>query len=166
MIQIIFIIMITLFFTLILNHAISLKCGGSFTTVQFGPPHGHSLLTRSTTMAAPRFYYYYNFSSGNATMDSYIMKKIVPSATTHFINAITLYSITSSLTLTSTQCGTVPIPSTHNNPGLTNTDIIIYMTLDNTTQSEAVGTGSTCEFDSIQGNPVAGIITINQNNFY
>ena len=94
------------------------------------------------------------------------MKKIVPSATTHFINAITLYSITSSLTLTSTQCGTVPIPSTHNNPGLTNTDIIIYMTLDNTTQSEAVGTGSTCEFDSIQGNPVAGIITLNQKNFY
>ena len=144
-----------------------LKCGGTSVTIQYGPPHGRSLLTRSSTLAPPRFlFYYYGFSSGNSTADNYIKNVVVPAATTHFTNALQVYSIASNLALSSTACGTVPVPTSHNNPGVSSTDLIFYMTLDNTTGHGFVGTGGACEFDTLQGNPVAGIITINVENFY
>ena len=144
-----------------------LKCGGTSVTIQYGPPHGRSLLTRSSTLAPPRFlFYYYGFSSGNSTADNYIKNVVVPAATTHFTNALQVYSIASNLALSSTACGTVPVPTSHNNPGVSSTDLIFYMTLDNTTGQGFVGTGGACEFDTLQGNPVAGIITINVENFY
>ena len=145
------------------------KCGGTHEHFQYISRDNHRMLyTRSTSWSPIRILYYYqNFDLGSSSLNTYFENTVMPSVNTFFTHALSVKPIQGTLSLAGmTNCGTeITIPAAHKNPGVTNTDLILYITSNNLSGQGYVAYAGACVMDGTSGNPLAGRIVINAPNF-
>ena len=145
-----------------------ISCGGTDDIIRFGPHHKRSLFTRSSTYSPPRFLYsFQKFDLGSSLLNSQFNATMNQAVNTFYTNALKVKPIQGYLYLTQSSCGPeVNVPPEHQNPGILNTDMIIYITTDATTGADYVAYAGSCAYDSGGlGNILAGRVVVNVMNF-
>ena len=154
---------------LLLHPSIGWECGGTHDHIEFGPSHNRMLYPRSTTYGPIRILFYFmpNFNLGSSTLNTYIQTITIPQVNSFYTHALSVYQVQGSLSFSgASTCGPeVTIPAAHLSPGVTNTDIIIYITSETTTGMSYVSYSGACLIDSQKNNVVAGRIVMNAPNY-
>ena len=154
------------FLILLLSFIQGWECGGGISYIQSGPHNIRSLFVRSSTQSPPRIHYsYQDFGSDNSTLDNYIKIIIIKAVNSFFTHALKVYPIASNLIIPINKCGNITVPLVDMTIGIPNTDIIVYITSDNSPDQPYIIQGGPCAFDSNGGNIIAGSISINSQNF-
>lgn len=154
-------------FLMLLVNVISWDCGGTKDEIQNGPNHSRRLVTRSSTLAPIRlFYYYQNFDLGSTEANSYFQTTVIDAMDNFLTHALKVYSVEGPLSLSGySNCGSeITIPSEHLNPGVENTDIIIYITTNNLPDVTYAAYAGACLLDETYENVKAGRVVINTVN--
>lgn len=161
---------IFLFYMFFLYHlAKPLSCGGAHDHISFGPSHKRSLLTRDTIYSPIRLtFYYYNFTLNNPDLENYFINTLIQQINSFFSAALQVKKIQGSLFMTGiSTCGSeVEVPVSHQESGVENTDILIYITSNSLTGQSYVSYAGACALESSDlQNVYAGRVVVNSINF-
>lgn len=130
--------------------------------------HYRKLTERSSSLGPLRIKYsLINFDLGSSAENEYFQNFIIPAANNWFKSALQVYQLTSPLLMSGiSTCGGVNVPLEDQEVGLDDTDVVIYLKTETLTGVNYIGYASACLYQSDSlGNPLAGRITYNQENY-
>ena len=113
-------------------------------------------------------FYYYDFNLGSTFLNTNFKKNVIPAVSNFFSHALQVYQVTGNLTMAGlATCGSeIMVPEVHQINGLANTDVLIYLTTNNSTGQPYIAYSGACAVDSFGlGNVFAGRIVVNVANF-
>ena len=153
--------------TLILVQSQNMGCGGDRSVEEEIPHNRRHLLTRSSTLAPIRVYFhYYNFDLGTPELNSYFSNSLMPAVESFVTKSLKVYSYSEKVKLSVNNClSSVVVPSEHKTIGV-DTDLIIYLGVDNLATADYIAYAGTCQRDTLGlSNAIAGTVILNIPNF-
>lgn len=151
---------------LIVTISLSHTCIGPQDSIYHGPVSRRFLLSRSASLSPLRITFQeYNLSLPDSSTAS--ISSLLSSVSSFFSLALTTYSVSGNLLLSEiTSCGSeVIIPEFHQTYGLSNTDIVIYITSNSLQGQNYLAYSGSCAVDSTTGAVYAGRVVINYQNY-
>lgn len=138
-------------------------CEGPRDSIVEGPVSRRFLMTRSGSLSALRL----TFSEYNLTLPDSSISSLLSSVSAFFSLALKTYSVSGNLLLSEiTSCGSeVIIPEFHQTYGLSNTDIVIYITSNSLEGQNYLAYSGSCAVDPTTGAVYAGRVVINYQNY-
>ena len=147
----------------------SWECIGPQDHIEFGPASRRYLLSRSASLSALRIHFsFYNISNSLVyDVGDPSLEAILDSVKSYFYSTLKGYSVSSPLLLSEiNSCGSeVIVPDSDKTYGISDTDILIYVTSNALQGQSYMAYSGSCAVDSASGAVYAGRIVINQQNY-
>ena len=146
-----------------LHFSQSFECGGARSAVKEGPRHERVLLSRSSTFSKIRIKYeYVDFDLGTTKLNDYFKNTLMSAANSFFTNTMKTYSVKGNLIIDETECNIITVPKAHQTTGVTDTDIVIYVTTTYDEEESYIAYAGPCTLDTKgKGAPTSGFVVIN-----
>ena len=121
-------------------------------------------LSRSSTLGPFRIYaHFLDMTALPASNITFIQQQVIPSAIKWYYNVLRVYNLAENWRLSQTTCSSaVNVPKEHQNPGLSNTDYVLYVYAVNEPAKNYIAKGGFCALDGNSlTNPIAGTLGYN-----
>lgn len=127
-----------------------------------------NLSTRSPTLSPIRILYHYiSFDLGTGSANTEFQTEIIKYVDAYFTRALKVNPFVDNLSVGPTFCGpNIPVPFSHQDPGVPNYDLIVYLTTDTRVSSWYDAYSGVCDQEGTFRNEVSvGYIVVNAPNF-
>ena len=142
---------------------LSWKCGGARSGIKPGPRLDRKLLSRSSSYSKIRIKYeYVDFNLGTTKLNDYFKNTLMAAANSFFTNTMKVKSVKGNLVIDLDECDIVTIPSSHQTTGVSDTDLVIYISTTYDADEGYIAYAGPCTVDENgNGAPTSGIVVIN-----
>lgn len=139
-------------------------CGGGRSFIKNSVQFYSRSLTRSTTQSPIRIHYeFIDFDLGSELENTYFKDQLLSAANNFFTKSIRINNVIGNLTVTELECDPVKVPASHLKQGISNADMVIYITSVYNTEEGFLAYAGPCELDSdFKDVPIMGVVVVNQ----